>query len=390
MIKKFSYAVLMVVFVIPMFVSPVNVKANGKTLRDLYNNLSKLEKELDEINSDKSMTENRINQIKGNIQSIDKEVIDIERTVENIHTEIKQLNDDIIAKDKETKEFVKYYQLSTGENMYLEYAFGAKSMADFIKRLATAEQFINHNNKLIDDMNELITSQEKKSKELAVHQQNIIVKRKELSEEQFKLGDRIVTLYKNTQSVSQEISDAKKAIKNYENLGCRPNDLLSECIKVNGDKSFARPTLRGRVTCGWFCYPEHRAVDIGGYIHGENIYPVANGRVVDITWGSSCGGNYVTIQHNINGKPYASRYMHMLKIYVSFNQVVSKDTVIGTVGGAPGGVDKCTDGSHLHLAIAQGTYLQDFWSFAARAVNPRNLINFPAGNGWYYNRYERY
>ena len=126
MIKKFSYAVLMVVLLIPMLIIPTEVKARGKTLRDLYNELLKLEKELDEINSDKSMTENRINQIKGNIQSIDKEVIDIERTVENIHTEIKQLNDDIIAKDKETKEFVKYYQLSTGENMYLEYAFGAR------------------------------------------------------------------------------------------------------------------------------------------------------------------------------------------------------------------------------------------------------------------------
>ena len=52
-------------------------------------------------------------------------------------------------------------------------------MADFIKRLATAEQFLNHNNKLMDDMNELIASQERKSKELAVHQQNIIVKRKD-------------------------------------------------------------------------------------------------------------------------------------------------------------------------------------------------------------------
>lgn len=389
MIKKISYAVLMVVFVIPMFVSPVNVKANGKTLRDLYNNLSKLEKELDEINSDKSMTENRINQIKGNIQSIDKEVIDIERTVENIHTEIKQLNDDIIAKDKETKEFVKYYQLSTGENMYLEYAFGAKSMADFIKRLATAEQFINHNNKLIDDMNELIASQERKSKELAVHQQNIIVKRKELFEEQFKLGDRVVELSENTQSLSEEVRDAKATIRNYEKLGCKPHHVLSECSRIDRDVSFARPTMRGLITCGWFCYSDHRAIDIGG-IAGENIYPTANGRVVGITWGSSCGGNYVTIQHNINGRPYASRYMHMAKIYVSVNQVVSKDTVIGTVGGYAGGVDQCTTGPHLHFAIAQGTYAQDFWSFGTHALNPATIINFPPEGGWFSTRYGRY
>lgn len=389
MIKKFSYAVLMVVFVIPMFVSPVNVKANGKTLRDLYNNLSKLEKELDEINSDKSMTENRINQIKGNIQSIDKEVIDIERTVENIHTEIKQLNDDIIAKDKETKEFVKYYQLSTGENMYLEYAFGAKSMADFIKRLATAEQFINHNNKLMDDMNELIASQERKSKELAVHQQNIIVKRKELFDEQFKLGDRITELQHSVSSFSEEIADAKATIKNYEKLGCRPNDLLSECINVNSDVSFSRPTLRGRVTCGWTCYIDgwryyHYAIDIGG-ITGENIYPTANGTVVRVGYDDD-GGNYAIIQHNVNGVAYASRYMHMARVFVTTNQKVSRDTVIGTVGNT----GSFTTGPHLHFNISRGVYPQDFWRFQDTAVDPASLINFPPEGGWYSTRYGRY
>ena len=389
MIKKFSYAVLMVVFVIPMFVSPVNVKANGKTLRDLYNNLSKLEKELDEINSDKSMTENRINQIKGNIQSIDKEVIDIERTVENIHTEIKQLNDDIIAKDKETKEFVKYYQLSTGENMYLEYAFGAKSMADFIKRLATAEQFINHNNKLIDDMNELITSQEKKSKELAVHQQNIIVKRKELFEEQFKLGDHIESLTDNVVSISEEIATAKKTIKNYENAGCRPSDILVNCMNVNRDVSFSRPTLRGLVTCGWTCYLSgniyyHKAIDIGG-ITGENIYPTANGTVVSTGYYSD-GGNYVIIQHNINGKPYASRYLHMDRVFVNANQKVTRDTPIGTVGNT----GSASTGPHLHFNISQGLYPQDFTVFQTTAVDPASLINFPPEGGWFSTRYGRY
>ena len=200
--------------------------------------------------------------------------------------------------------------------MYLEYAFGAATMTDFIYRLAIVEQLTNHNNQLIDDMNEMIVSQEKKSKELAIHQENIIIKRKELFNEQFKLGDRVQALYEDNRSVSDEIADAKATIKNYEKLGCRPNDILEECSRINSDVSFARPLLQGLITCGWLCYKNHRAIDLGGGIYGEPVYPTAGGRVVGIIWGSTCGGNYVIIQHKINGKYYASRYMHLSKIYV--------------------------------------------------------------------------
>lgn len=389
MMKKLGYTMLMVVLLIPMLIIPTEVKARGKTLRDLYNELLKLEGELKEINEDKSLTEDRINQIKQNINSIDREVIAIEKTIVDIQDEIVQLNDDIVDKDIEIKELMKFFQLSTGENMYLEYAFGASSMTDFIYRLAIVEQLTTHNNKLIDDMNEMIISQEKKSKELVIHQDNLTVKRKQLFDEQFKLGDRIIELQHSVSSFSEEIADAKATIKNYEKLGCRPNDLLSECINVNSDVSFSRPTLRGRVTCGWTCYIDgwryyHYAIDIGG-ITGENIYPTANGTVVRVGYDDK-GGNYAIIQHNVNGVAYASRYMHMARVFVTTNQKVSRDTVIGTVGNT----GSFTTGPHLHFNISRGVYAQDFWRFQDTAVDPASLIDFPPEGGWYSTRYGRY
>ncbi len=384
--KKIGYFILMVIFLMPLFMTSYTVDASSKTLRDLYNELLAIEDELRKINNDKNRTEGKINEIKNNVVQIDNEVVTIEKTILNINNDILRLNEEIIGKDDEIKELMSFFQLSTGENIYLEYAFSANSMTDFIYRLAIVEQLTNHNNRLINEMNEMIISQEQKSIELSKHQKDILEKKKQLLNEQVKLGDQVNLLYKNSQSLSDEIADAKKTIKNYERLGCKPSDILSECIKINRDVSFARPTLRGRITCGWLCYSGHRAVDIGG-IAGENIYPTANGRVVDITWGSSCGGNYVTIQHNINGVPYASRYMHMQNIYVRFNDVVSRDTVIGTVGGWAGGVDKCTTGPHLHFAIARGTYAQDFWSFGNYAINPYSVIKLPPEGGWFSTRY---
>lgn len=388
--KKLGYIMLMIVVLLPMFLFPINVQASKKTLKDLYDELTKLENELKQVNEDKTLTEERIKEIKQNINSIDREVIVIEKTIVEIQNEIVKLNEDIIAKDKEMKELVRFYQLSTGENMYLEFAFGASSMTDFIYRLAVVEQLMKHTDQLITDMHNMIATQEKKSKELAIHQENLAVKKKQLFEEQFKLGDRVRELQHGVLSLSQEIADAKTTIKNYEKIGCKPNDYLEDCTRVNGDIMFARPVKRGRITCDWMCYTNHRAVDIGGGIFGEPIYAAAAGRVVLIEWGSSCGGNYLVIQHLVNGQYYATRYMHMQTINVSLNQEVTRDTVIGTVGGATGGVDQCTTGPHLHFQVAEGIYGKDIRSFSDQAKNPRYYVNFPAGDGWFYDRYTKY
>ncbi|NLM63321.1 MAG: hypothetical protein GX190_03300, partial [Mollicutes bacterium] len=161
--KKLAYIMSMIVLLIPMLMFPLEVKAEAKTLKDLYDELSKLENELKEINNDKSLTEEQIQQIQQNIKSIDREVIAIEKTIAEIEKEIKRLEQDIITRDKEMKELMKYYQFSIGENLYLEYAFGAASMTDFIYRLAIVEQLMKHNERLIDDMNNMIVEQEKKS-----------------------------------------------------------------------------------------------------------------------------------------------------------------------------------------------------------------------------------
>ena len=143
------------------------------------------------------------------------------------------------------------------------------------------------------------------------------------------------------------------------------------------------------VTCGWTCYIDgwryyHYAIDIGG-ITGENIYPTANGTVVRVGYDDD-GGNYAIIQHNVNGVAYASRYMHMARVFVTTNQKVSRDTVIGTVGNT----GSFTTGPHLHFNISRGVYLQDFIWFQDTAVDPASLINFPPEDGWYSTRYGRY
>lgn len=396
MLKKLNYIILMSIFLIPMFIQPLNVSANGKKLRDLLENLDRLEQELKKINNDKNLTESRINQIIGNVERINNEVVSIEKKIVEISNEIEQLNQDIIEKEEDIKKLVNFLQLSAGENAYLEYAFGAATLTDFIYRLSIVEQLTKHNDKLINDMNEMIESQKQKSKDLAQHKVDIKVKRETLIAEQFKLGDKISILAENSLSKTEEIADARKTIRNYEKLGCKPNDLLVECTRVNSDVAFARPLTAGVITSPYSyryhpitgVYHQHLALDIANST-GTPLFPTANGTVVHIGF-STCGGNYVTIQHVVNGKYYASRYMHMNRVYVSVNQKVTRDTQIGTVGGGES-YDRCSTGSHVHFQIAQGVYAQDFYSFTTpHTIDPATLINFPPLGIWFTSRYRKY
>jgi murein DD-endopeptidase MepM/ murein hydrolase activator NlpD len=131
---------------------------------------------------------------------------------------------------------------------------------------------------------------------------------------------------------------------------------------------------------------------------GTSVYSTAAGRVVSVKRvtspniaNSTCGGNMVVIQHYINGKYYASRYVHLHTISVSVNQQVTSNTIVGTVGGGEV-YDRCSTGPHLHFDVGKGIYAQDFYSFRAPyTVDPRTLMNFPNNSSTYFKtRYQKY
>ena len=63
----------------------------------------------------------------------------------------------------------------------------------------------------------------------------------------------------------------------------------------------------------------------------------------------------------VGGQKYTTYYYHLLKVNVKVGDVVTQNTVIGTVGGyststAHGGYDTCTTGAHLHFGVAKGFF----------------------------------
>ena len=91
----------------------------------------------------------------------------------------------------------------------------------------------------------------------------------------------------------------------------------------------------------------HLGIDIAG--SNSNIYAAANGVVVATGrngTGKKGNGNYVLIEHDLNGKKVYSFYAHLSSYEVSKDQVVYKGEKIGVMGNTGRSY-----GAHLHFAI---------------------------------------
>lgn len=392
---------LVLVF-ITMF-SFINI-TNAETIRGLKAKLDKLLKEHKQKTDTIKQTESQMNATKSNITKIYNDMDFISSEIIRIGDEIVTLNEDIKNKDKQLKELIKTYQTTTEGSFYIEYIFGAETIEDFIYRYSITEQISKYNNDLINQMEKKIEDNKKKNIELNNKTVELEKKQSNLKVQLNKLGREKKELQEQELAIEDEIKSAKDVISMYERAGCKLDEDLNKCANrlLPPDTRFYRPMNSAYITSEFGnrvnpltgrSISFHSGIDMSGVALGSNVLSVANGVVAKIFW-TSCGGNQVYVHHNINGKKYTSAYLHLLSINVAEGQFVSKDTVIGKMGGQKGTGDKCTTGAHLHLSIAYGLRWKDYWTYneyVSRLVNPRQVINFPKSRGVYwYDRITRY
>ena len=378
------------------------VRVYGKTLQSMYSQLAELEKQQANVNNGKKMTQNQINNLKAEIVSINNSITNTENDIKNTEASIVQNEKDIESKKDETNQMLKYLQVTSGENVYLEYIFESDSYTDMIYRYAVVTQMSDYNNELIAELNRLITELENKKVELTKKQEQLSSQKGELSTKLATLNSNMSELTEEGTSIADDIKSLKLDIAKYEKMGCSKTEDVNACIvRYQNRRSSSSSGGTGTISAnGWNlpvssatvtsqfqivrtdCYgcggSSHRGIDLG-VAEGTPVYAVANGEVASvITSGSSlsCGGIKVYIYHYINGNLYTTVYMHLLSANVSYGQTVTPSTVIGYSGGwttstASGkGYDRCTTGAHLHFGIAYGNSVVDF---NANAFNPRNL-----------------
>ena len=253
-----------------------------------------------------------------------------------------------------------------------------------------------YNNKLMDELETLITNLENKKVELANKQKELEQKREESIEKTNKLRANLAGFQELGASLEDDIADLKDQIDYYENtLNCSPNQDLTTCSGTPYAKGWKYPLAYGCVTSEYTGYEErpdwsggggHHAIDLSCVPEGTPVYAAAAGTVARVSLYNSCGGNIVWINHIVNGQAYTTVYMHLLTVYVSNKQEVTDQTVIGLMGGgSTASYDGCTGGAHLHFGLSYGHH-SNSGSFNAYSFNPRDIFYFPPLYGGYFYR----
>ena len=145
--------------------------------------------------------------------------------------------------------------------------------------------------------------------------------------------------------------------------------LLNKQFKVEGAQ-YVSPVNSRVKTSGfapnrsdWGNGYSHMACDYVSSVNDDIIRAFYGGTVYAIGYYDGTG-NYILIQHNINGKTVYSRYQHLARQDVYIGQVVSAGQQIGIMGDTGIG-----SGKHLHFGISTRNNMGD----------PLNITSVPAG-----------
>jgi len=369
-----------------LFISSVSIyNVSAITINDYLKDLQKIEEEKKNQQAAQEKTEEEIRQAEKEMQEINDKIVKATDDIATAEKEIKELEKEIDKKEEQIKDLVSFLQISDSENFYLKYIFGAENFTDLIYRISVIEQLTTKSDELIDEMNELIKSNEKKIEELEEKKVELNALNQEILKKINQLGKEKEKYFDESLTIDEEIRVVENQIKYYRDLGCKDNENISSCTSmIPSSKGFIRPTVSGVITdnYGWrtnpcaVCSAFHKGMDIGGNREGTKVMAAAAGRVVDIDQ-YTCGGKVLTLNHNINGKEYSTRYFHLYKINVKVGDIVAQGEKVAEVGGGNTlYYDSCSTGAHLHFEVIVGHY--SYKTYYDNIRDPRDYVNFPS------------
>ena len=206
-------------------------KVNAQTLGELKQELAKLQADYKQNQANRQMTEQELTNIKNRIHAINDEIDQINTDIDKLNQEIEERNQEIIKMNGEIKSVTNYYQISNGEEFYLEYAFKAKDYTDFIYRLAIVEQLNRYLKTTIDKYNALIEQNKKSVAELMSKKQELNNKQDELASEYKKLEGQLTGISIAGVSIKEEIQTMEASIKLYQNTyKCSDSEDIGTCV----------------------------------------------------------------------------------------------------------------------------------------------------------------
>ncbi len=392
--------VLKIVLIIFIFIAFIPYNSSAITLGEYE---QKLQQYIDQYNKNQAAlnkTEEEIKQTNNEIANIKTEIQNLSNEIEKINNDIIEYNEEIKEKSLQTKEIFQYFQMANGENVYLEYVFGADTITDLIYRMSIVEQMTEYNNKITKELEEMIEKNKEREKEIEAKKVTLNDKTKQLQDKLVSLGNQRNSLSVGSRSIQDEVRTYQDIVDSLKKQGCLSHHVIGvDCATYGSVVGFRRPIAQGYITSefGGRWGSIHRGLDMSNDDpYHTKIYPVANGTIIS-KWQDVNGALIVAIEHYsaLNNTYYTSIYGHLSSYAPNIysGKYVTTDDYIGYMGNTG-----YSFGAHLHLEMATCRLYTDpiciNWDAYVAYVNsiynqgfkgPRGIINFPSGlyNPWY-------
>ena len=387
--RKLSFVLFLFVAFLPI------VRAESQaTLGDLRNAYQSKLNEKAENDAKSAEAKAEIEANRRAIAQAEADISKAEEDMEEAQEKINESNEKIAELQERASKVFRYLQQMEGENAYVEYVSGATTITDLVTRIAALEQISDYIKKTVTDLQEEVKRNEELKKELA--EKKAILERQ--SKEYAAVIAARVADVANYDKYALSIDDQVKATKArlddaIVNVDCIEPKYQNSIINDGWLKPLNYGVVLSQVGARWGSY--HNALDISGSspFEGTPVYAAAAGVVAATVPRTSCGGNMLFIDVNVNGQSYLTYYYHLLNFNVKVGDVVTQDTVIGWVGGyststSHGGYDSCTTGAHLHFGVAKGSWDKYHSSPQYDVIVPPG---FPNQYGWrFYSRTDMY
>lgn len=380
--NKLSRFVIMTALVSTLIL-PVGTSA--KTLSEFQREVENYTAQLEEKKARIAKNDQEVEEIKRKIAEIEEKIAIAENEINQLQKEIDESNLEIERKSEESKAIMEYYQISNGENSYLEYTFGAKTITDMIYRFSIVEQLTEYNNQIMKELEELIKNNQIKQNEQTAKKKELKSMEDQLESEKERINADSKSVKETMPALEDQIKAARSNYNYFKSLGCGANEDIQKCqYRVNQNSGgsipstngFYRPIEYGYITQAYYGYGGHLGIDMSSSNKSIDVYPIASGQIFKIytdVYGALC----VKIRHNLNGQYIYSTYVHF-RAYgnIREGQIVTPWTKIGVMGSTG-----WSTGPHVHLEITTCDWHSGggcTWAtYQRNSISPSRLINFP-------------
>ena len=378
------------IFIIIMMILIIPSKVSATTLQEYEDQLAKYQSELNEKNDQINASKKELEEVQRKLTDYEKQIKNTEEEIQQIEEEIKKNNEEIEKKKNESKKLMEYYQISNGENAYLEYAFGATDITDMIYRLSVVEQLTDYNDKIMKELKELVRKNKEKQKELEAKKVELKKLVEQMREESKKIQGNMTSTEGLIPNIKGQLSYYQDRVSYYKSVGCKSSDTIGiDCDRpkvvtggggngsIAGAKGFVCPLdSYNYISTGyyWNGYSGHKGLDYAEGC-GTPVKAVANGRVYYVGSNKDIyGAKMVLIVHNYNGRLVFSQYAHLSGYAVSTNEDVYAGQVIGYVG-----TTGWSTGCHLHLEISNDVGWDynrpgNYYTYIKNIVSPYDYV----------------